>query len=190
LNSLQEEQDAIRLILQRQLPMTKETFRAILSVLDDKASITHLIESLSNSLQKGPLSVNTSKLFHVLKTLTSSEWNIDRTIMGETKPDKGQLLNAMSTQSTLSDLFKQAISRLGYSYENNVIKYMEQLNTEFDKDMVLKPLLIEFLKENPQETARMTAEKLLDKITGLQLSRSGIRAHSTENCSNSHSNTK
>ena len=48
-------------------------------------------------------------------------------------------------------------------------EYMEQRNREFDKEMVLKPLLIQFLKENPQETARMTAEKLLDKITGLQL---------------------
>ena len=66
-------------------------------------------------------------------------------------------------------IFKQAISTIGYSYENSAIQYMEQRNKEFDKDMVLKPLLIDFLKENPQESAKMTAEKLLDKITGLQL---------------------
>ena len=161
-NSLQDGHEAIKLILQRQLPMTKETFHAILSALDDQASITHLMNRLSDTLQKGPLSVNTSKLLHVLQTLMSSDMNIDRTLAGETKHDKGQLLN-------VSDLFKQAISTIGYAYENSAIQYMEQRNKEFDKDMVLKPLLIDFLKENPQESAKMTAEKLLDKITGLQL---------------------
>jgi hypothetical protein len=161
-SSLQEGHEAIKLILQRQLSMTKETFHAILSALDDKASITHLMDGLSNSIEKGPLSVNTSRLLQVLQTLMSSEMNIDRTIAGESKHDKGQLLN-------LTDLFKQVIRTIGYSYENSAIQYMEQHNREFDKDMVLKPLLIDFLKENPQESAKMTAEKLLDKITGLQL---------------------
>ena len=161
-NSLQDGHEAIKLILQRQLPMTKETFRAILSALDDQASITHLMDHLSDTLQKGPLSTNTSKLLHVLQTLMSSEMNIDHTLAGETKHNKGQLLN-------VSDIFKQAISTIGYSYENSAIQHMEQRNKEFDKDMVLKPLLIDFLKENPQESAKITAEKLLDKITGLQL---------------------
>jgi hypothetical protein len=161
-NSLQDGHETIKLILQRQLPMTKETFHAILSALDDQASITHLMNRLSDTLQKGPLSVNTSKLLHVLQTLMSSEMNIDCTLAGEIKHDQGQLLN-------VSDLFKQVISTIGYAYENSAIQYMEQRNKEFDKDMVLKPLLIDFLKENPQESAKMTAEKLLDKITGLQL---------------------
>ncbi len=161
-NSLQDGHEALKLILQRQLPMTTETFRAILSALDDGVSITHLMNHLSDTLQKGPLLANTSKLLHVLQTLTSSEMNIDRTLASETKHNKGQLLN-------ISNIFKQAISTIGYSYENSAIQYMEQRNKEFDKDMVLKPLLIDFLKENPQESAKMTAEKLLDKITGLQL---------------------
>ncbi|MFZ0446849.1 MAG: hypothetical protein WAM95_19885 [Bacillus sp. (in: firmicutes)] len=161
-NSLQDGHEAIKLILQRQLPMTKETFHAILTALDDQASITHLMNRLSDILQKGPLSVNTSKLLHVLQTLMSSDMNIDRTRASETKHDKGQLLN-------VSDLFKQVISTIGYAYENSAIQYMEQRNKEFDKDMVLKPLLIDFLKENPEESAKITAEKLLHKITGLQL---------------------
>ena len=69
-NSFQDGHEAIKLILQRQLPMTKETFRAILSALDDGASITHLMDHLSDTLQKGPLSINTSKLLHVLQNIT------------------------------------------------------------------------------------------------------------------------
>ena len=33
----------------------------------------------------------------------------------------------------------------------------------------MKPLLIDFLNENPNESAKITAEKILHKITGLQL---------------------
>lgn len=161
-SSLKKGHEAIKLILDRQLPLTKETFRAILTALDDGASITKLMDQLSHNLQKGHLTVNESKLLHVLQTFMSSEMNIDRAMADPSKQVNGQLLN-------LTDLFKQAISTIGYSYENSAIEYMEQRNREFDKEMVLKPLLIQFLKENPQETVRMTAEKLLDKITGLQL---------------------
>ena len=60
--------------------------------------------------------------------------NIDHTLAGETKHNQGQLLN-------VSDLFKQAISTIGYSYENSVIQYMEQRNKEFDKDMVFETIV-------------------------------------------------
>ena len=114
-SSLKEGHEAIKLILERQLPLTKETFRAILTALDDGASITHLMDHLSHHLQKGHLSVNESKLLHVLQTFMSSEMNIDLTMADQSKQVKGQLLN-------LSDLFKQAISTIGYSYENSAYR--------------------------------------------------------------------
>ena len=57
-----------------------------------ESSITHLMDHLSDTLQKGPLSTNISKLLHVLQTLMSSKMNIDHTLAGETKHNKGHLL--------------------------------------------------------------------------------------------------
>ena len=173
--SLQGGHEAIKLVLQKRLPATKLTFQAILALMD-KDSLTYLIQNLSSHIQHEPLSVHGTKLANFLQTQLSTEINMDVLIMEISKglrEEKSPLLNLISTSfpedPTITDVFKKLVMNIGYSYENDVLNYLEQSNGEWDKDLPLKPLLIEFLKETPSEPVKNIAEKLLHKITGIQL---------------------
>ena len=68
------------------------------------------------------------------------------------------------------EYFKGLIKSIGFSYENEVIQFLKHPDGKAVlRSEALKPLLIDFLKENPTGTAKDIAEKILHKITGIQL---------------------
>ena len=59
---------------------------------------------------------------------------------------------------------------MGFSYEHEVAQFLKHPDGKnLLRNEQLKPLLIDFLNENPTGSATEVAEKILHKITGLQL---------------------
>jgi hypothetical protein len=64
---------------------------------------------------------------------------------------------------------KKIIKTLGFSHEHDVLKLLKQHDDGSAKNLdTLKPLLMDFLNEEPAHAAKAAAERLLHKITGFQ----------------------
>ncbi|QED47526.1 hypothetical protein [Cytobacillus dafuensis] len=70
----------------------------------------------------------------------------------------------------VKDQLKNLIQKIGFSYENEAAKLINNQNQEENNKIeMLKPLLMQFLKDEPSAPFKDAAEKLLLKITGYQV---------------------
>ena len=76
----------------------------------------------------------------------------------------------ITDHSSLAGHLKGLIKSMGFSYEHEVVQFLKHPEgKELLRGEELKPLLIEYLKENPTGLAKEVAEKILHRVTGLQL---------------------
>ena len=157
---------AIKLILQKQLPLSKDTFNSILAVLE-QASLSESIENLRGLLQTAPVTDTQTKLILLLNKYFQSTRTMEQELL---EPKEGGKQNATPSSGQLlsvADGLTKLIHRIGYNYENSLLQTFSKENK--DVKIMLKPLLIDLLKETVSESIKTAAEKLLYKITGIQL---------------------
>lgn len=118
---------AIKRIEEKQLPISKMVFQAILEVVKNDP-LAEQITKLNDLLSKQNVSNKGMELTQFIQTIMNVEIDSD-----------------------------------------SVKKYMEQIQKDSSLYEKLKTLLIELLKDGPSNNVKETAEKLLNKITGLQL---------------------
>ena len=76
----------------------------------------------------------------------------------------------LAEQSSFAEHLKGLMKSMGFSYEHEVVQFLKHPEgKELLRNEELKPLLIDFLNENPTGAAKEVAEKMLHRITGLQL---------------------
>ena len=181
--------EAIKVLLMKEIPLTKTTFYAVIEVLK-KESFTQNLYALQDVLEKSPLTKEGSQLIQFFDRLRSSQPHEqlgllkgsnqglnDQVPLIEDKngmsPLNKQIENINflpSDRSSFVEYFKGLIKSIGFSYENEVIQFLKHPDgKDVLRSEALKPLLIDFLKENPTGTAKDIAEKILHKITGIQL---------------------
>lgn len=119
--------EAIKQIEEKQMPITKRVFQAILEVIKNE-SLSEQITTLYDLLKDQSLSNKGKELAEVLQSMMKEEMDSE-----------------------------------------GVRKYMEQVQKDTIQKEILKPLLIEFIKEEHPTLIKEIAEKLLNKIIGFQL---------------------
>ena len=174
--------EAIKYLVMNELPLTKMTFQAVTEVIN-KDSLINNLQALQDLLLKSPLTKEGNQLLKFLDGLSSSQQKEPFTLLGhqastlEVKSSgsavNGTIDNTSSPlrdHSSLADHLKGLMKSMGFSYEHEVVQFLKHPE---GKDLLrneqLKPLLIDFLNENPTGSATEVAEKMLHKITGLQL---------------------
>lgn len=70
----------------------------------------------------------------------------------------------------VSEHLKQLVKTLGFTHEKDVVSFLKAPDGPVnDESTTLKSLLIKYLNENPPLPLKEVSEKLLNKITGMQL---------------------
>ncbi|WP_428908677.1 hypothetical protein [Niallia sp. Krafla_26] len=156
--------DAIKLLLQKQLPLTLETVNAMVAVLDE-ASLSKTIENVIALLQKEPPSDTRAKLALLLKEYVHSTHKIEQEML-VFKAGKQDVTPGLVQTSSIAEGLVKLIHRMGYSYENSLLQLLH--NDKKNPD-TMKPLLMNLLKEIGAEPLKTAVEKLLNKLTGVQL---------------------
>ena len=181
-NANQAGLEAIKYLVMNELTLTKITFQAVTEVIN-KDSLINNLQALQDLLLKSPLTKEGNQLLKFLDGLSSSQQKEPFTLLGhqtstlEVKSSgsavNGTIDNSSSPlrdHSSLADHLKGLMKSMGFSYEHEVVQFLKHPE---GKDLLrneqLKPLLIDFLNENPTGSATEVAEKMLHKITGLQL---------------------
>jgi hypothetical protein len=158
-----DEMSAIKIIVNHQLPLTEQTFKAVLSLFS-KQSLTSLLTDLSRVIEDTKLSsVNAAKvqraIYQILKLAGSFEEGLNA---GDSK----------GSQLSPSFLLKQLINLLGVNYENAVRRFSFQTMSaeNFEEELyTLKPLLLNVLNEESAAPLKGMAEQVLNRLTGIQL---------------------
>lgn len=165
--------EAIKQMVRRQLPMTMATFQAVASAMDSH-SLTENLETLGRLLHTGVLSNSGQQLAAFIKefipnaaeqktVMISKEDMTGKNQLGTVKDDL--LFNPISFVNQM----KKLVQRIGYTYEHDVMELLQFLSDDRFDSTTLKPLLLNYIREEPAGPARDTAEAILHKITGLQL---------------------
>lgn len=157
--------EAVKQLINKQLPLTIESFQSILSAIVNE-SFSDLLETLKKFSPQHPSTVAGKELVNFIDSMKASQINM-------TNIGQDFLVNtAQSTGDSVdfAQYFKGLMNQMGFSYEHDVAQFLKHPGWENEpyRD-ALKPLIIDFLHENPPDTLREIAEKILHKITGIQL---------------------
>ncbi|WP_400247198.1 hypothetical protein AB3U99_09805 [Niallia sp. JL1B1071] len=140
-----QELSVIGLMLERDLPLTKEVFSSISSLQAGKgisALIGELQQQLSAFKIKEPIVNN------LLSSLTEGE-NL--------------------SQDTIVDTLKTIFHKMGYSFEAGLLKRTPMGEEQAFHQEMLKPMLLELVGKDVPIAVKETAGQLIDKVTGYQL---------------------
>ena len=143
--TLKQDLGTIRLMMDRNLPITNEVFQSLSSVQSSKG-LTDLVTFLHNELGK----LDQPKLADFLSLLITKD-------------------TVLENEKYSVDSLKQLMQRIGYSYENELVKDFVLQEEQLVKKEMLKPLLIEFLRNEVPAPLKEAANQVIDKITGYQL---------------------
>lgn len=167
---LEEELQAIKHLVEKHLPLSKTSYKAIQTVMG-KESLADALQALYNHVKGLQSTDNGEVLERFLQSMLKTKLDVaDLMEMQSTSKSKDRIMNmypSLQSQTNLTDYLRRLFKSIGYSYEYDI----SQSNNQGQRDNVqtLKPLLMTFLKENPPTPARELAENVLLKITGLQL---------------------
>lgn len=169
------ETEVIKLLLNKGLPLTKSSFQAVRSTLNNE-SLSKGIEVLCNLLETHSITEEGKNLLSFLQNLSKKisdasdlpdmEMN-GKNLSGLFTVNSGQIF---SDRSMFVQYLKVMLQQMGLTYEQELVHFLkypkddQNINRES-----LKPLLIDFLKEQPTGLVKEAAEKVLNKITGIQL---------------------
>ncbi|RBW67534.1 hypothetical protein [Bacillus taeanensis] len=157
------EMAAVKTLVQHQLPLTEQTFKAIL-ILFSKESLTSLLTDLSRVIEEAePSSVNVEKVQQVIRQLLELTRNVKEELA---------VNDSKGPQSSPFLLLKQLIHLLGVNYENAVHRFSLQTmsSKNFEEELhTLKPLLLNILNEESSSPLKMMAEQVVNRLTGIQL---------------------
>lgn len=166
--------EAVKQMLHKQLPMTKTAFQAVLALMSNE-SVTESLETLGSLLKEQPLTKAGNQLALFIDDFNTPEISVEK-LLNEQK--NGMNMRTESLVATNPDLqdhaiftdyLKGLIKNIGFSYEHEVAQFLKQPQEELLSKEALKPLLLDFLKEASPGPANEIAERVLHKITGLQL---------------------
>ncbi|KAA9025893.1 hypothetical protein [Niallia endozanthoxylica] len=172
--SVQAGLEAVKQMIKRQLPMTTTTFQATLAATDS-FSLTESLERLSGLMQKESLSHSGQQLASFVKQLlansTVNEAAISNSGAELAATDKSKITADAPPHAPASfvKIVKELMQRIGYTYEHEVGGFLQDLSNDGFKENALKPLLLNYIREESTGSVREAAEAVLHKITGLQL---------------------
>jgi len=172
--SIQDGLEAVKQMVKRQLPMTKAIFQAALAATNS-FSLTESLESLSGLMQKESLSHSGQQLASFIKQLLANPTESDSATFNpgvESAAAEKSTLAAdtlLHTPASFIKIVKELMQRIGYTYENEVGGFLQNLSNDDFEANALKPLLLNYIREESAGPVRDTAEAILHKITGLQL---------------------
>lgn len=150
-----EEFSALKEIMVRNLPLTKNVFSAVLSTFKNEP-VHQLLQGLQTEITNGPQTKETMPLQSLLTNLTKAE--------GDT--DQGKWGNSQWVVSQLKSL----VGKMGLNYESIMLQGLREGNSaESQKLEVLKAALLRYMHEGPNTPVKEAAEKVLDRITGVQI---------------------
>ena len=178
----QTQLNVIKYLVMKELPLTKIAFQSVAEVINKDSLINHL-QVLKEQLVKSTLTEEGSQLLKFLDRLSLSQPKEPLTHLGHqaSTSEVKSMVSAMkgtidntsipfTDHSTFAEHLKGLMRSIGFSYEHEVAQFLKQPEgKELLKNEELKPLLIDFLRENPSGSAKDVAEKMLHRITGLQL---------------------
>lgn len=163
-----DEAEVIKLLLNKELPLTKPVFQAIRAVLGNE-SVSDLLGRLSAHLRQSDVSETGKRLLNVIDEIYQYHSS------GESLVNQAEIKEAAQAAKSLAhpSLFVQLLKlqgRLGLDYEQGLVNEAKVLQEGFEANYeTLKPLLMKLLQEKPAGILRDSAETLVNKITGLQL---------------------
>lgn len=154
--------ETIKIMVEKALPYTDSVFTALLNAQDPEP-IHSVMERLS-AILKNDLSQSDSgrMLDNVLNKLLGKETAPDSNIA-----ETGHVIDWENGEA-VGYKMKQLIKTMGFTYENDLTQNGLE-PPELDREPSLKPLLIRYLNENPGSEQKNVSEKLLHRITALQL---------------------
>lgn len=146
--------DTIKLMLAKDLPITKEIFTSLLS-LHENEPMHQLMEKFLAVLN----SKDQTETGYLLQNLIEKE-------IGILGSQDGQASIDWTNGPLISGELKRIIQTFGFDYEKRVFENGGEKNSE---NLPLKPLLLRFLNEHPSDNQKHVAEHLLNRITALQI---------------------
>jgi hypothetical protein len=178
----QADLEAIKYLVMKELPLTKMTLQSVTEV-SNKDSVINQLQTLKELLLKSPLTQEGSQLLKFLDRLSLSQQKEPFTLLGHQASSLegksmltalngaiGNTSSPLAEQSLFGEHLKGLMKSMGYSYEHEVVQFLKHPEgKELLRNEELKPLLIDFLNENSSGAAKEVAEKMLHRITGLQL---------------------
>ncbi|KAB7668624.1 hypothetical protein [Bacillus sp. B1-b2] len=144
---LKQDLATIRLMVERNMPLTQEVFQSLSTVQSSKG-LTELLNHMQIELAK-----NNQSQSEIIQLL--SKMNQEGVSLENDKPTV--------------DLIKEVIQRVGYSYENELTNAILSQKELLDNKEMLKPLLLELLKSDVPASVKEVASQVIEKITGYQL---------------------
>ncbi|MBB6443826.1 hypothetical protein [Bacillus benzoevorans] len=169
------ETEAVKLLLNKGLPLTKTSFQAVLSALNNE-SLSKSIETLRSLLETHTYTEEGEKLLRFLQNLFGKV--SDDPVLPGVQMNREDLSGSFPVQSgqTLSDrpvfvqYLKEMMQQMGLAYEQELVHVLKspQEGQEISRES-LKPLLIDYLMGSPAGPVQEAAENVLNKITGIQL---------------------
>ncbi|WP_071395354.1 hypothetical protein [Bacillus tuaregi] len=155
--------EAIKQMVLRELPMTKSTFQALLAA-NDTVSLTEGLEELD-----GILGQSKSKVAQPLKWMIEHllQSNHERNSFSSVQKTEG--IEKDVQPSMLAEKMKELMQQIGYTHEYEIGRLVHGKADETSLQNTLKGLLLNFIQEDVTEVGKNLAERMLHKITGLQL---------------------
>lgn len=155
--------EAIKLMVEKELPFTKSVFFALLSA-QDQEPIHSVMDRLLTLLKNDTVNSETGKLLQeVLKNILGEKRTAD-----PVSGDLSQLPNDWKNGETISRQIKHLIKTMGLDYEGELVQNgIKQFDRE--QEHMLKPLLIRFLNETHDSEQKNAGEQLLNRVTAVQL---------------------
>lgn len=169
------EMEALKLLINKQLPLTKASFDAVVSTLNDD-SFSQLVKTLTTLLHQNSYTESGEKLLTFLENMSrqvAQRSDQPEVQINSIDGPRGANVNAeqsFAERPTFVQYLKEMMKHMGFSYEQELVHFFQhdQVEREINRD-ALKPLLLDFLQDDPVGIVRETAEKILNKITGIQL---------------------
>ena len=151
--------EAIKIMVEKNFPQTKTVFSALMSA-GQSDHIRSLMEQLAILLGSSTSqSEVSSNMLTILNNLLGKEGNF-----GDYPLPQIDWSNAEAVGRHLKDL----MNIIGLNYESTLLPKGSDLDLA-DNLVSLKPLLLNYLNENPNDEQKQAAEQLLNRITTLQL---------------------
>ena len=169
-NFSQTGMEAIKLLLNKGLPLTNLNFLSVMEAMANEP-FSLLLERLGVLLSQHPSMETGTELANFMKSLKNIDPNLQALLdIPNDQADSAYRSQTLSEGVSLAHFFKALMKGMGYSYEHDVSQFLKHYDpeTEFSRE-ALKPLLIDFLNENPPASLKEAADKILHKITGFQL---------------------
>lgn len=150
-----EEYSALKEMMVRNLPLTKNVFSAIVSIFKNEP-VHQLLHGLQTQLTNGSQTKESMPLQSLLTNLTKAEGVTEQGKWGNSQWVAGQL--------------KSLVGKMGLNYESGILQGLREGSpVESQKLEVLKAALLRYMNEGANTSVKEAAEKVLDRITGVQL---------------------